>query len=60
MVVVPTRHDVTLTYASSPSDQIGQIISLVSLAAAVGLAVAEHLRRRARKRGPRAPAAAGS
>ncbi len=49
MVVVPTSHDVTLTYGSSPSDEIGQVISLVSLAAAVAVAVAERRRRRTRR-----------
>ena len=49
MVVVPTSHDVTLHYASSPSDEIGQAVSLVSLAAAVALAVTERRRRRARR-----------
>ncbi len=31
MVVVPTSHDVTLHYGSSPADEIGQAISVVSL-----------------------------
>ena len=51
MVVVPTSHDVTLTYGSSPSDEIGQVVSLVSLAAAVAVAVAERRRRRTRSAG---------
>jgi hypothetical protein len=51
MVVVPTSHDVTLHYGSSPSDEIGQAISLVSLAAAVVLAIVERRSRRARKSG---------
>ncbi len=50
MVVVPTSHDVTLHYGSSPSDEIGQVISLVSLAAAVGLAVTGRRRRRRARR----------
>ena len=54
MVVVPTSHDVTLTYGSSPSDEIGQVISLVSLAAAVAVAVADRRRRRTRS-GRRCP-----
>jgi hypothetical protein len=52
MVVVPTSHDVTLTYGSSPSDRAGQVISLVSLVAAVAVAVAERRRRRRRGRRP--------
>ena len=59
MVVVPTSHDVTLTYGSSPSDEIGQAISLVALLVAVAVAVAERRRRRARRSGPVTPAAAG-
>jgi hypothetical protein len=63
MVVVPTSHDVTLTYGSSPSDRLGQAISLVSLVAAVAVAVAERRRRRRRGRrlgrGSTPPAAAG-
>jgi hypothetical protein len=53
MVVVPTSHDVTLTYASSTSDKAGELISLVALVAAVGLAVAGRRARRARSRGDR-------
>ena len=49
MVVVPTSHDVTLTYASSASDKVGELISLVALAAAVGLAVAGRRARRRRR-----------
>ncbi len=47
MVVVPTSHDVSLTYGSSASDNAGALISLAALVAAVGLAVAG---RRARRR----------
>ena len=54
MVVVPTSHDVTLHYGSSPADEIGQAISLLSLVVAVALAVAGRRSRRARS----APAAA--
>ncbi len=35
MVVVPTSHDVTLTYGRSPADDVGQTITLVSVAAVV-------------------------
>jgi hypothetical protein len=49
MVVVPTGHDVTLTYGSSPSDELGQAISLAALVAAVVLAVLEHRRRRSER-----------
>ncbi len=51
MVVVPTSHDVTLTYASSSSDKAGELISLAALVAAVGLAVAGW---RSRRRSSRA------
>ncbi len=60
MVVVPTSHDVTLTYGSSPSDEIGQLISLVSLVAAVALAVAERRRRRTRRPDPPRSGAGGN
>ena len=55
MVVVPTSHDVTLDYATSTSDKLGELISLLAVVAAVALAVAG---RRAKKR-KRAAAAAG-
>ncbi len=48
MVVVPTSHDVTLHYGSSPADEIGQAISLLSLVVAVALAVAGRRSKRAR------------
>jgi hypothetical protein len=48
MVVVPTSHDVTLHYGSSPADEIGQAISLLSVVAAVVLAVAGRRSRRSR------------
>ena len=48
MVVVPTSHDVTLHYGSSPADEIGQAISLLSVAAAVALAVVGRRSRRSR------------
>jgi hypothetical protein len=51
MVVVPTSHDVTLHYASSASDKLGELISLVALLAAVALAVAGRRSRRRSARG---------
>jgi hypothetical protein len=48
MVVVPTSHQVTLRYASSTSDKVGQLVSLVALVAAVVLGV---VGRRSRRRG---------
>ena len=48
MVVVPTSHDVTLHYGSSPADEIGQAISLLAVVAAVALAVAGRRSRRSR------------
>jgi hypothetical protein len=50
MVVVPTSHDVTLHYGSSPSDEIGQAISVLSLVAVVVLAVVGRRAKRARSR----------
>jgi hypothetical protein len=56
MVVVPTSHDVTLTYGTSPPNQIGDTISLVALAVAVGLVIAgRRARRRSRTAGPTVP-----
>jgi hypothetical protein len=37
MVVVPTSHDVTLTYGSVPADYVGQIVTVVSLVAVIVL-----------------------
>jgi hypothetical protein len=56
MVVVPTSHDVTLHYGSSPGDEIGQAVSVLSLVAVVVLAVVGRRSKRARS----ARAAAGS
>jgi hypothetical protein len=50
MVVVPTSHDVTLTYGASPADRVGQVVTLASVAAAVTLAVFDRRRRRACRR----------
>ncbi len=49
MVVVPTGHDVTLTYGRSAADDIGQVITLLAVAAAVAVAVVERRARRARR-----------
>jgi hypothetical protein len=56
MVVVPTSHDVTLTYGSVPADHLGQLITVGSLAAVIVLGV---LGRRAGREG-RARRAAGA
>ncbi|HEY5109403.1 MAG TPA: hypothetical protein VII96_07315 [Acidimicrobiales bacterium] len=56
MVVVPTSHDVTLTYGSVPADYLGQLITVGSLAAVIVLGV---LGRRAGREG-RARRAAGA
>jgi len=47
-VVVPTSHDVTLHYGSSPADEIGQAISVLSLVAAGALAVMGRRSKRSR------------
>ncbi len=47
MVVVPTSHDVTLHYASSTSDRVGELISLIAVVAAAALAVTARRSRRA-------------
>jgi hypothetical protein len=39
MVVVPTSHDVTLTYGSVPADYVGQLITVVSLVAVIVLGI---------------------
>jgi hypothetical protein len=46
MVVVPTSHDVTLTYARSAADNLGQLLTVVGLVALVGLLVVPAVRRR--------------
>ena len=56
MVVVPTSHDVTLTYGSVPADYLGQLITVGSLVAVIVLGV---LGRRAGRPG-RARRAAGA
>ena len=56
MVVVPTSTDVSLTYGRSPSDDVGQLLTLVSVAALVVLAVAGRRARRVSRTGRAAPA----
>jgi sugar (pentulose or hexulose) kinase len=48
MVVVPTSHDVTLHYASSGADRLGELITLLAVVAVVALVVADRRTRRAR------------
>ncbi len=52
MVVVPTSHDVTLTYGSTPADTIGEVLTAISVVAAVWLAVRERRARRRRRAKP--------
>jgi hypothetical protein len=49
MVVVPTSHDVSLTYGMTPADHVGQLATLLGLVALVALAVVPwwHRRRQA-------------
>ena len=49
MVVVPTSNDVSLTYGRTPADDVGQLVTVVSLAAVVVLVVVERRRRRSRR-----------
>jgi hypothetical protein len=44
MVVVPTSHDVSLTYGTSGADDLGLVATLIGLAALVGLFVVPNLR----------------
>ena len=39
MVVVPTSHDVTLDYASTGADKVGEAITLAALAGLVAVTV---------------------
>ena len=48
MVVVPTSHQVTLTYGASGANRAGQLISLVSLVGLIYLVVVARRRRRVR------------
>ncbi len=47
MVVVPTSHDVTLTYGASSANYLGIACTVVGILGLVGLAVGAHRRRRA-------------
>ena len=49
MVVVPTSHDVTLTYGNVPADYVGQALTLISLVVCVLLAVVGRRAGRARR-----------
>ena len=49
MVVVPTSHDVSLVYASSASDKVGELISLLSLLGVVALFIIGRRARRSRR-----------
>jgi hypothetical protein len=50
MVVVPTSHDVTLTYGSSGADTLGLVATLIGLAALVALFVVPAVRNWRRRR----------
>ncbi len=52
MVVVPTSHDVTLTYGSSAAGDLGLLATLIGLAALVGLFVVPAVRRWRLRPGP--------
>ncbi len=52
MVVVPTSHDVTLTYGGSPADDVGLLATLIGIGALVALFVVPPVRRR--RLGPQA------
>jgi hypothetical protein len=45
MVVVPTSHDVTLSYGASGANYLGQLATLIGLVALVGLFVVPSIRR---------------
>jgi hypothetical protein len=49
MVVVPTSHEVILTYASSGPQRAGELVTLAALVAAVAVAVAGRRARRRRR-----------
>ncbi len=50
MVVVPTSHDVTLSYGRSAADDLGQLATLAGLIALVVMSVVPAVRRRNRRR----------
>ncbi len=45
MVVVPTSHDVTLTYGGSAADDVGLLATLIGIGALVALFVVPSVRR---------------
>jgi uncharacterized membrane protein len=45
MVVVPTSHDVTLTYGRTASNDLGQLATLIGLVALVAIFVVPSVRR---------------
>ena len=49
MVVVPTSHDVTLTYGRTAADDLGLVLTLAAVAAVVVLVVVDRRTRRARQ-----------
>jgi hypothetical protein len=49
MVVVPTGHDVTLTYGNVPADYVGQALAVLSVVTCVVLAVMGRRAGRARR-----------
>jgi hypothetical protein len=51
MVVVPTSHDVTLTYGSSSADTLGLLATVIGLGALVGICVVPACQRWRRRRG---------
>ena len=55
MVVVPTAHDVVLSYGRSPADVVGQLLTLAAVVGLVVLAVSARRRRRARRTSGAAP-----
>jgi hypothetical protein len=55
-VVVPTSHDVTLSYGTTSVDRLGQLATLAAVVAAIWLAV---LGWRARRRGATTAGTAG-
>jgi hypothetical protein len=55
MVVVPTSHDVMLTYGSSSADYLGLFATLVGLGGLVWLCVVPSIRRRSRGAAPTVP-----
>ncbi len=55
MVVVPTGHDVVLSYGRSPADVVGQLLTLAAVVGLVVLGVSARRRRRARRASGAAP-----